>query len=792
MNPYTELITRYINGELTAADQAAFEAQLSSNADLKKEYELQLKLVEGIKRMGLKNQLSSSFRKVKTNKLITKAAIGVAITLAVLGAVLVIKHQSNKTPDEIRYELNEEGKANWSEADKMLESQLFRINPDRDTIIETRGGVVIAIPAASFEHTTGEGITGTFDLEMKEAMTAAEIMKAGLSTMSNDKLLETGGMFYINARQGTNNLIVNRSKPLSVNVPVNNGKNDMMLFQGERRADGSINWVDPKPMKRRLTTVDVLKLDFYPEHFLDSLKAMGFNIKNKKLTDSIYYSFESCGNPDGMPDSASSYSFDEAISPPHKKGHARKPDGEKLFRKNCSVCHFADNDHKLTGPGLLGIADRVPKGDWLHRYILNNEKLIRSGDAYANKIYNENGKAAMMVFEGQLSDADVSAIIRYITGKSEILIDNSTMTECSEIAPSRVRAIWDKQFNHTILATKAFEERLKVIFRTCDPRIFKLYVNNLDHNLYELDSTAATLASGEEQAAFREFAKRRDGGVEISDAQSLKLQNYFEEKQAIYAKALFESTQKLYEKETKQLSETDEKRNEQMQEQIRRNATTYSEELEMNMDEAYRQIGKKRSSIPPANYASATITQTGWNNLDRYVMESTTNRTTLDYTDPENGKKAVIKYESISVTVANSEDYDRIVCYMIPDKLSSFQLMKSEGNVFKEKLNELLNYSIVTVGFKGSKTFYHEIKNAKAQAYSIALEAIDTKVLDKKLNAAFPLNQTKELLKDINFQQFDLGEIKRQKKIMEREAIRARLFRVVYPCAYYQYGPSMQ
>ncbi|MCZ8283957.1 MAG: hypothetical protein O9353_00740, partial [Bacteroidia bacterium] len=168
------------------------------------------------------------------------------------------------------------------------------------------------------------------------------------------------------------------------------------------------------------------------------------------------------------------------------------------------------------------------------------------------------------------------------------------------------------------------------------------------------------------------------------------------------------------------------------------------------------------------------------------------NRTTLDYTDPENGKKAVIQYAPVSVSVSNSKDYDRIVCYMIPDKLSSFQLIKSEGSIFKETLNELLNYSIVAVGFKGSKTFYHEIKNAKAQAYSIALEAIDTKVLDKKLNAAFPLNQQKDVFKDINFQLFDLGENKRLEKIMKREAIRARLFRVVYPCAYYQYDPSMQ
>lgn len=89
-------------------------------------------------------------------------------------------------------------------------------------------------------------------------------------------------------------------------------------------------------------------------------------------------------------------------------------DGAKLFKQNCAVCHASHTDQKLTGPGLKGIFDRAPKGDWLTKWILNNEKLIKSGDAYANKIYNENGKAAMTVFEGQLNEKDVAAILAFL------------------------------------------------------------------------------------------------------------------------------------------------------------------------------------------------------------------------------------------------------------------------------------------------------------------------------------------------------------------------------------------
>jgi mono/diheme cytochrome c family protein len=94
----------------------------------------------------------------------------------------------------------------------------------------------------------------------------------------------------------------------------------------------------------------------------------------------------------------------------------RAQDGAKLFKQNCATCHASHTDQKLTGPGLKGIFDRAPKGDWLHRWILDNEKLIKSGDAYANKIYSDNGKAAMTVFAGQLTDKDVDAILAFVKG----------------------------------------------------------------------------------------------------------------------------------------------------------------------------------------------------------------------------------------------------------------------------------------------------------------------------------------------------------------------------------------
>lgn len=92
---------------------------------------------------------------------------------------------------------------------------------------------------------------------------------------------------------------------------------------------------------------------------------------------------------------------------------AKAADGEKLFKQNCSACHRLD-EKKLTGPGLKGVLDRVPQPaeEWLFKWIKDNEKLRKSGDAYANKVFNDFGGVPMSSF-AHLADDEIKAIIEY-------------------------------------------------------------------------------------------------------------------------------------------------------------------------------------------------------------------------------------------------------------------------------------------------------------------------------------------------------------------------------------------
>ena len=86
-------------------------------------------------------------------------------------------------------------------------------------------------------------------------------------------------------------------------------------------------------------------------------------------------------------------------------------DGKALFSANCASCHAVNK--KLTGPALAGVEDRWPEKKNLYAWIKNSAAFLKTGDPYANNLYNEYNKVAMNNFPG-LSDADIDAILAYI------------------------------------------------------------------------------------------------------------------------------------------------------------------------------------------------------------------------------------------------------------------------------------------------------------------------------------------------------------------------------------------
>ena len=91
--------------------------------------------------------------------------------------------------------------------------------------------------------------------------------------------------------------------------------------------------------------------------------------------------------------------------------------GQELFKANCTACHALDK--QVVGPPLKGVVERVKEEGgvdeaWLHKWIKDNKALRESGDAYANKIFEQYNKVEMQQFPN-LSDADIDNILAYTT-----------------------------------------------------------------------------------------------------------------------------------------------------------------------------------------------------------------------------------------------------------------------------------------------------------------------------------------------------------------------------------------
>ena len=134
------------------------------------------------------------------------------------------------------------------------------------------------------------------------------------------------------------------------------------------------------------------------------------------LALSLTFSVSSFAQQAPAPDAAASAApaTDAAAAPAAGAGDAVK--GKELFNANCASCHKLDS--KSTGPALRGVADKHDRA-WLYKWIHNSSELIKSGDAEAVKIFNENNKVTMTAFP-QLSEADIDNILAFTSAPKEV------------------------------------------------------------------------------------------------------------------------------------------------------------------------------------------------------------------------------------------------------------------------------------------------------------------------------------------------------------------------------------
>ncbi|HYF29628.1 MAG TPA: energy transducer TonB [Chitinophagaceae bacterium] len=119
--------------------------------------------------------------------------------------------------------------------------QSFTIDNDSDITLTCKEGTVIKINANSFVLETGKAVTGKVDIRVKEFYALHDMLIANLTTRSGDRILETGGMLYIEANAGGEPCKIRDGMAVGLRVPYKEKKEGMQLFSGEWKND-AVDW----------------------------------------------------------------------------------------------------------------------------------------------------------------------------------------------------------------------------------------------------------------------------------------------------------------------------------------------------------------------------------------------------------------------------------------------------------------------------------------------------------------------------------------------------------------------
>ena len=120
-------------------------------------------------------------------------------------------------------------------------SQKFKISVDKPQQLKGKKGTRLFINPNDLETESGQALGKSIEIELKELTNQEHFLRTNVQTVSNGKLLVSGGAYYINITSDGQNLRLKKGKKLSVDFgKFTNSK--MSLFYGELDSLGKLNW----------------------------------------------------------------------------------------------------------------------------------------------------------------------------------------------------------------------------------------------------------------------------------------------------------------------------------------------------------------------------------------------------------------------------------------------------------------------------------------------------------------------------------------------------------------------
>ncbi len=344
----------------------------------------------------------------------------------------------------------------------------------------------------------------------------------------------------------------------------------------------------------------------------------------------------------------------------------------------------------------------------------------------------------------------------YYDEHSQMGIDSSYSTVDTNsgpcgISPAAIKVINSSKYQNTLIATREFETRLQAIFNTCKDDILEVYVENLDKNLWELDSMAVLmLGESKHTHVFIDFYKQKLTNIENSKIYAALLKGYYQRK-------LEEVKSQLKEfREKKQEIENAEK-----------------EKFQKTVND-YKELLFKREKYRMERY-SMEWTSTGWVGIIGVKAER------IAYMMP------------LEVTVENSERCDRVYTYVVYELIESLYRLNTDDdklfyvgnrNTRKMLIPEKEKATVISIGYAGDKAFFgaKKFKPGKDERLVVSIKEASLDKIKRKLREYNDYALENKIDKDLKYMAHFAKEKKRQEKRKEEALFIRKLVNVAYPC----------
>jgi hypothetical protein len=160
--------------------------------------------------------------------------------------------------------------------------QTFEISNEKPVTLVALNGTKIFIPNNCFVNSKGNDVKGNITIELIEAFKLSDFITSGLVTLSDNVLIQSNGMLFIDAKSSGNSLTIKQGVEISISMPTMGKKDGFQMFTG----NGS-NWTVDSSMLEDDYMIP-LPLDLlYPKGYQELVHCSSY-IGGEQIEESYY------------------------------------------------------------------------------------------------------------------------------------------------------------------------------------------------------------------------------------------------------------------------------------------------------------------------------------------------------------------------------------------------------------------------------------------------------------------------------------------------------------------------